>query len=215
MTAAVVPVTVPVAGHDERISDILLRAVGGDGGGKISVGEMNAALGDRAFGIVVLALALPNCVIAPPGFGGVTGVLMALFAGQLASGCERPRLPAWVERKRFDRAGFARIVRSALPSLRRFERISRPRLPGLVNGRAERWVGGYMVVQAVIVALPIPFANWLPGVALALMAAGLIERDGAAVLAGIAMGILGIAAAVTVTGGFVAGAVALAGLTGG
>lgn len=200
------------AAAEERISDILLRAVGAHDGGEISVGEMNAVLGDRAFGMVVFALALPNCVVAPPGFGGVTGVLMALFAGQLAAGYGRPRLPRWVERKRFDRRGFARIVHATLPSVRRFERIARPRLAGLVHGRAERWLGLYMVVQAVIVALPIPFANWLPGMSLALMAAGLIERDGAAVLLGIAFGFLGIAAALVVVGGFVLGGLALAGV---
>src|SRR3546814_2479328 len=212
------PLPVPYAAtlpDSERTADVLLLAVCNGGSGEITVGEMNAALGDRAFGIVFLALALPNCVFAPPGFGGVTGILMALFAGQLAAGCDRPRLPEWVERRRFDRAGFARVVAAVLPSLRRFERVARPRLTWVVHGRAERIVGVYMVLQALIVALPVPLTNWLPGVSLAVISAGLIERDGAAVPVGGAIGLAGAVVAIVVTSGFVAGAAALIGLAAG
>lgn len=199
------------ADGEVRVSGILASVVLGGTGTTVGVGEMNAALGDRAFGIVILALALPNCVLAPPGFGGVTGILMAVFAVQLLLGYRRPRLPAWFERRRFDRAGFARILGAVTPHLRRLERIARPRFGVLVNGAAERWIGGAMLVLAIVVALPIPFANWLPGVALLLLAVGLIERDGAAVLLGGLFGLAGLAAAVAVTGGFVVGAAALAG----
>src|SRR5690606_3446888 len=52
---------------EERTSDILRRMAGTGGTGHIAVREMTAVLGDRAFGVIVLALALPNCVFAPPG----------------------------------------------------------------------------------------------------------------------------------------------------
>lgn len=200
---------------EERTSDILRRMAGTGGTGHITVREMTAVLGDRAFGVIVLALALPNCVFAPPGFGGITGLLTSLFGGQLAVGYERPHLPAWVERRRFSRAGFHRILQAVLPSVRRFERLARPRLSWVVSRRAERIIGGYMVLQALIVALPIPLTNWLPGLSLAAIAAGLIERDGAAVLVGVAIGIAAVVVAIVVTSSFVAGAAALLGLASG
>lgn len=189
---------------EERTAEILLRIVAREGDARITVGEIAAALGDRAFGVIVLILALPNCIPAPPGFGAITGLLTMLFAAQLALGQTQPRLPAWVERRSFDRAGFRRLVLIAAPHLRRFEQVARPRLTGLLRGRPERALGAFMVLQALIVALPVPLTNWLPGVALAVIAAGILERDGLAVLLGIAVGIAAVAVAVMVTGGFVA-----------
>ena len=49
---------------------------------------------------------------------------------------------------------------------------------------ARRGIGLVSFPLAVIVLLPIPFANSLPSAAIALIAAGLVEEDGLAILLG-------------------------------
>jgi hypothetical protein len=51
---------------------------------------------------------------------------------------------------------------------------------------AQRGLGVMMVVLSVMIMLPIPLANTGPAIAITLVAIGLIERDGAFILAGIA-----------------------------
>jgi hypothetical protein len=59
--------------------------------------------------------------------------------------------------------------------------------PGL---RAVRPLGIVVLIMAVLVALPIPFGNLVPGLAVFLIALGLAQRDGAAVAAGLSLALL-------------------------
>ena len=58
------------------------------------------------------------------------------------------------------------------------------------------------MLLAAIVFLPVPFGNAMPGIALVLMAVGLLSRDGVAVVVGGLVGVVG----VVVVSGFVYGA---------
>jgi hypothetical protein len=77
----------------------------------------------------------------------------------------------------------------AQPYFARVERLLRPRLLFLTTPAAQRGLGALMVVLSVAIMLPIPLANTGPSIAITLIAIGLIERDGAFILAGIAAAI--------------------------
>jgi len=51
--------------------------------------------------------------------------------------------------------------------------------------------------------LPIPFANWLPACAIAIIALAIVEKDGVAVLAGLAVGVLSLIVAAAVVIGLI------------
>src|SRR3546814_12221000 len=73
--------------------------------------------------------------------------------------------------------------------VRRLERISRPhRLRALVNGRAQNLFNNLAFILAALLLMApfgfVPFSNTLPALALLFLAAGLIQRDGVAVLLG-------------------------------
>ena len=70
-------------------------------------------------------------------------------------------------------------------------------MPGLTGDTAERVIGAFYLVLAVILTLPIPLGNVLPALAISIIALGMIERDGVWVLAGFAVGV----AAMIVVGG--------------
>lgn len=75
--------------------------------------------------------------------------------------------------------------RSVIRTLRGMERLTRPRLPILTGEIADTVTGLVCVVLAIIMALPIPFGDMLPGVALVLFALGMMQRDGVAILLGV------------------------------
>jgi hypothetical protein len=73
---------------------------------------------------------------------------------------------------------------SVLRLVRAIEKLTRPRLPFLTGDIADTFTGLVCVVLALIMALPIPFGDALPGIALVLFALGMMQRDGVAILLG-------------------------------
>lgn len=53
-------------------------------------------------------------------------------------------------------------------------------------------VGAICLVLAVIITLPVPFGNIVPGAAISVLALGLIERDGLAIGFGLLIAVLGL-----------------------
>lgn len=64
----------------------------------------------------------------------------------------------------------------------------RPRIPALTTGVVTNRINGLALMTAgVLLMMPlgfIPFSNTLPGVAILLLSAGMIQRDGVTVLGG-------------------------------
>lgn len=169
---------------------------------RVSIGDLVEALGNRSFAPVMILLAVPNAIPFIPGSSAVLGLLLALLALQLLFGLRRVWLPERLNRWSFERGAFARMVDRITPWLVRFERMARPRYwPGPYRA-GERVAGAACFVLSLLVMLPIPLANGLPAISIAIIALGLSERDGAWLAAGLALGILsaGVVAGVYVTG---------------
>ncbi|WP_142846866.1 exopolysaccharide biosynthesis protein [Telmatospirillum sp. J64-1] len=162
---------------------------------KITLGDLTDALGDRAYALLLLALALPNMVPIPvPGISSIFGPPLMIVAAQLAWGRPYPWLPGWLSRRSIRRDDFRRIMARILPRLVQGERYLRPRLCSLTSPVAERLLGLLCVVLGVSISLPIPFGNFLPALAVVVLALGLVERDG--VFISVALTISAIAAAI-------------------
>lgn len=93
---------------------------------RIAVGDLLAALGDRALAALLFVFAVPNVLPVPPGTSAVLGAPLVFLAAQLAFG-RRPWLPAVIARRTMTRADFAALVRRIGPWLARAERLLRPR----------------------------------------------------------------------------------------
>jgi hypothetical protein len=63
-------------------------------------------------------------------------------------------------------------------------------MPGLTSPLGERFIGLFGIPVAILLAAPIPFGNPPPAIALALLAIGILERDGRFVIAGYVAGLL-------------------------
>lgn len=132
-------------------------------------------LDERAFGLLILILAIPCLVPGLPG-AQIIAVPIALLALQVLVGRREPWLPGWFMRARVKKSWITSIAGFADKRLRWTERLAQPRLTFLASGFGERVVALFMALAAVTVMLPI--TNTIPSVALTLMSVGIIQRDG-------------------------------------
>lgn len=169
-------------GHDPRTSELLGAALRAHPGDAIRLGALVEPLHERAFGFLLLILALPNFVPVPIGIGGPMGVLVSLTGLQMLFGLDRPWLPRRVADYALKRSIAERVVSAGQPVLTRLERLCRPRLEALTRRPASRFSGLLLLVIGILLALPIPFTNWPIGALLLLYGVTLLERDGALLL---------------------------------
>ncbi|EQD27924.1 Exopolysaccharide synthesis, ExoD, partial [mine drainage metagenome] len=169
--------------HAPRTSAVLQAALDAQPGEQIRLGDLVEPLHERAFGFLVLVLALPNFVPVPIGIGGPMGVLIALVGMQMLLGLSRPWLPRVVANFRIARNSAVKVLNLSLPLLTRLEKLARPRLETLTHRPASLFSGLLLLVIGALLALPIPFTNWPIGVLLLLYGIALMERDGALLLA--------------------------------
>ena len=170
----------------ETTSQVLHRLSIGKPEDKVSFGQMLDALGERSFGLLLIVLALPNCIPFPgvPGVSFVTGMAILYVSIQLILAKDEPTLPDWVSRKSFTRGQLSRFIVKTNPLLRWLEKPVRPRLSVMVAGPGERIIGLIALIHAITLALPIPMGNLPQGIALILLALALIELDGLMAIVG-------------------------------
>ena len=178
---------------EARISAVL-RSLARNAGDRLTVADVVGVLQDRAFALLVVLLGLPNCLPMPPPIPFVCGLLLALVAAQIAVGLQAPWLPSILLRKSLPQAAVARAVARALPTLQRLERLSRPRMPFLETPIAFRLIGFVLIALALGLLVAAPIVGQIPlGIAVCLVGLGLVERDGVVVIAGVVVGVLGLA----------------------
>jgi hypothetical protein len=190
--------------NSRRTSQLLRDFVASHAEPRITLGALRDALGDRGFGVLLFIFALPNLVpVNIPLLSAVLGLPLVLLAAQLSYGRHKPWFPDWLTAQSFPRQSFASVVARALPFLERIERLLRPRLAVLLSWTGERLVGIAILILALILTLPIPFANWLPACGIAIFGLAIVEKDGVAVLVGLGFVFASVIVAATVVIGLV------------
>lgn len=180
----------------QNLSTVLLAFAASLDRARIQWGELDQLLGDRSFGFLLLLFALPNSIplVGIPGVSTVTGIVLIVIAIQMIGGLRRLYLPERIQRRSFSGTSFKKLIQRAAPWLAKLERGLKPRWLWLTSSRAERWLGGVCLLLALLLILPIPFGNFFPGFAVVLLALGLIEKDGAFIVAGLAMTVVSVIA---------------------
>ena len=178
----------PHATKPSKTSDILRVILARcEGEGSISIGEFLNLLGDRAFCLAILVFALPNSLPIPgiPGFSTITGLPIVFIAAQMMLGRDVIWLPKRVAARSFSKSTLAKILTKSIPFIEKLEKFLKPRWTWLTEGFGERVVGLMLVVLALILSLPIPGGNFLPGISITLLSLCLLEKDGKLLLAAI------------------------------
>ena len=106
---------------------------------RVSVGEIVAALGDRGLGVLIAIFAIPNMLPSAVPFGNsVVGLFPLIFAVHLACGFDRLMLPAFVANRSLSTGTFKALVPRVATVLSWFERLLKPRLPGVTRPTLRR-----------------------------------------------------------------------------
>lgn len=147
--------------------------------------EIRDRLDERAFGLMILILAVPCLVPALYGVPQIVGIPILLLAGQMLVGRQEPWLPDAILKRSVSKPWLDRMADFATKSMGWTERLSRPRLRLFAEGWAEKAAAFFMILATLTIVLPM--TNTIPSVALSLLAVGLIQRDGLFVLAGAAV----------------------------
>lgn len=148
------------------------------------MGEVVHAFGERGFGALILIFALISLFPWPPGSKAILSVPIILLSLELAFQRDRVWLPGWTMNRGLPRRAFGQALSRVLKPIRFVERLSRPRMPWLTGEVADVVTGLTCVFLAVMMALPVPFGDLLPGVTLIVLGLGIMQRDGAAILLG-------------------------------
>ena len=170
--------------REEASTRELLAAMAlGDPGDQLRFADLLVGLGKRVFGMMLFVATLPAFIPIPGVGGAIGGPLVVLVGAQLLIGLRKPWLPRWLAERGPHRSAVQRFEIVLEPWLRRLERLSRPRLPGVLDHRAAAvFTGLQLVLLGVLLALPIPFTNYVFGLLLLAYALALLERDGALML---------------------------------
>lgn len=160
----------------------------------VTLRSLMEGLGGSLFGMLLFIATLPAFLPIPGVAGALSGPLVSLIGVQLLLCMHRPWLPHVVAGRGPRRGTLARFQRRVAPWLGRLERVIRPRLPGLIDHpAASMFTGLLLVLLGVLLALPIPFTNYVFGVLLLGYALALLERDGALMLVAWVAGLAAIA----------------------
>lgn len=163
-------------------------------GDAITLGEIIHRLRERGFGMLMMLLVLPNCVPipVPPGTSTVFSIPLIFLAAQMLYGRKEPWIPQRLAEKKIRLHYLRRMAAAVLPRLRYMQKFIAPRFAFASSKAGERLVGLCWLLLALSIAVPLPMTNFLPGMGILVSAFGLLNRDGYIMLAGLAIGMLGL-----------------------
>jgi hypothetical protein len=144
----------------------------------ISVRDVLKRLEGRGFGLLLLLLALPNCIPNLPGVSTVFGLLLVAPAIQMIFGAGTPWIPKQIADMKAAPETFRKAIDWAMPMLVKIEKLVQPRLQFLTEKPATIWFGIQILILAGLLSLPIPGVNMIPSFGIAFYAIALLQRDG-------------------------------------
>ncbi|GGF56960.1 Uncharacterized conserved protein [Mameliella alba] len=173
---------------DQAISDRLDALAAEAQGDSVSLDWVLGQLHERAFGLFLLILALPCCIPFLYGIPQVVALPLMFVSVQILFGRQVPWLPGKLGERTVTTSGLESLARRAGPWLRRIEAVSRPRLGALTRPPLDRIIGIALVAFSASILVPLPGTNTVPGIAVVVIAMGLLQRDGVLVVVGTIIG---------------------------
>ncbi len=160
---------------------------------KVTLAGLLEKLGDKAIAFVLLVFAIP-AIIPTPGIpaGMIFGTALAILSLQIMFGSRKLMLPGFLGRLSVSRSLIEITAEKAAPRLAKLEGLLRPRGHVLAEHLGPVSIGIVIFLMAVLIALPIPFGNMLPGLAVLAIALGLAQKDDMAVLTGLGLAVLSV-----------------------
>ena len=161
----------------------------------LTIQEIMHLLHERGFGIMIILFSLPSLFPAflPP-IPTLFAVPLCFFSVQMIMRMDAPYLPPIISRRKLKRASLQKAITTSMPYMQKVESIIKPRVNFITQQQIQRYLGIFMLLFSLTVAIPLPMTNLIPSIALIFMGIGILSRDGLAVIAGLCIGLLWIVA---------------------
>ncbi len=164
------------------------------GGSTLTLGDIVGRIErDDGPGPVLFLLTLPVLLPLPPGVSMIMALPLLIVSPQVMIGRSRVWIPKWLAKRKIKRSDLAKSLEKIRPVLEKLEALVHPRLQGLAGHIGEYMVGAMCTFAAFVLVLPLPFANFLPSLAICVFAIGLTRKDGGLILVGYGLVVLAIA----------------------
>jgi len=158
-----------------------------------TVGAFVDWLSDRGVGFLLLILSLPMCIPNIPGISTLFGALLIAPSLQMVFRLDHVWLPQFIRKWKLNPKVLRGSLRACSAFLSRVEVLSRPRLPVLAGRVALTLFGFQALIMALVLIVPMPGANLLPGIAGVLLGLGILQKDGLLMLASVPFAIASVA----------------------
>lgn len=161
-------------------SAVLRQAAASFGEERIALADFVRAGEDRGILLAIVLCTLPNTlpIPLPPGVSTIFAVPVWFMALQLLIGRTTLWLPTVVGRKTLPVSVVQVVLEKGAGVFGKLERFIRQRPMPLPFALAERVGALLIMLLSTLIALPIPFGNLAPAVAVVLLCVSLMERDG-------------------------------------
>lgn len=165
----------------------------GDPDDHLALRDLIGGLGRSTFGVLLFISTIPAFIPIPGVAGALSGPLVVLVGLHLLILLRKPWLPEFVARRGPQRSTLIRFDRAGDRWLRGLEKLVRPRMTAMIDHPvATVFTGLQLVLLGVLLALPIPFTNFMFAGLLLVYALALLERDGALMLLAWVAGVVSI-----------------------
>ena len=131
-----------------------------------------------------MAIPLP----VPPGVNLLFSTPLLFLTFQQIYGAKKTWLPQTMRKRSLKKATLTKTIETATPWLDRLTYFIRPRLGFMTRGLTSNFIGVFGFAFSLCICIPIPMTNTVPSMAVAIMAIGVLMRDGLAVIAGMIIG---------------------------
>ncbi|MBI1823343.1 MAG: exopolysaccharide biosynthesis protein [Nitrospirae bacterium] len=174
-----------------RLSEDFKNILAQSGGQPITLQKIAKILqGGRGLNILVLLFALPFCVPIPLlGFSIPFGIALIIL-GLRISLRKDPWLPKQLLQREISYSTLNKMIGVALKIMSQLEKVLHPRLQFLNRWATFTTFSGLLITSCaflLMLPIPIPFTNTLPAISIALIAAGMLDENGAIILTGYLM----------------------------
>lgn len=159
--------------------------------GEVTLAYILEVFHERGIGILLLLFAVPMAlpVPVPPGINVMLASPLIFLTAQQAMGSHTVWLPRRLMHKSMPRDKLAHTVMAAIPWLKKIEKLIRPRLGWVTQDGPSRLMGVFSLIMALTVCIPLPLTNTVPSLGIALIALGVMMRDGLLVIIGVLVGL--------------------------
>ncbi len=187
-----VPEPAPKPTHKPPTASAVLREfIEQSTGETVPISTLIVSFRDRAYGFLLLVFALLCAIPIPlPGIHIFLSIPLFYLTIQQMMG----RHTVWFPKKVLDyelpRSAFNDIANQALPWLGKVETFSKPRFSFLTEGGFYQFFGLLAFLITAFLSIPLPLTNFVPAIAIALMALGILNKDGLVLMIGSLVGVV-------------------------